>query len=90
MSFLKGQTLSLMEDLSNEVEIIKELADYRKVFEIIDSSVDKKIEYRWGRIGINLREATPYSSKNWWPNLFLGIILDNSDHKLKSFNNPSV
>jgi len=91
LTFLKGQCISMMEELDTIKSPISELFnDYRKIFNITDFPEKQIIEYRWGRIGLNLRSAHPTSSKNWWPNIFIGVLLDNNDHKLKPFSSPKV
>ena len=88
--FLKGQCISMMEDLALDVKINELFSNYRKMFNIIDFPSEQIIEYRWGRTGLNLSQSDPESSENWWPNIFIGVVLDNNDHKLKPFNGPKV
>lgn len=91
LTFLKGQCISMMEELASIKSPISELfSDYRKIFNITEFPEKQIIEYRWGRIGLNLRSANPISSKDWWPNIFTGVVIDNNDHKLKPFGGPKV
>lgn len=87
---LKGQCISLMEDLTTKQELRELFSLYRKMFNIEDFPEEQIIEYRWGRTGLNLRSAHPDTSKDWWPNIFIGVVLENKDHKLKPFNGPKV
>lgn len=38
---------------------------------------------RYGRIGIEF-------STNWQPSIFVGVVLNNSDHKLRNFDSPQL
>ena len=89
---LKGQCISMMDDLANDPDNkINELfTPFREMFSITDYPSKQTIEYHWGRIGLNLRQANSKSSKNWWPNIFIGVVIDNRDHKIEPFNGPKV
>lgn len=89
-SFLVGQCKSLMEDLDHNSGIKEMFSNYRSIYKISDDNSKHVIENRWGRIGLNLRYAQPNSSKSWWPNIFIGVVLDGTDHKLYPFDTPKV
>lgn len=73
---LEQKLKMMLSSLADEVNWEKEcpgIADF-----VSDYSV-QFVRKRWGRIGIEF-------SRSWNPSIFAGVILDNTDHKLRDFH----
>jgi hypothetical protein len=90
-AYVRGQAKTMFEDLlghSSFISLFNEMAIELKTGDF-DSNQD--IRYQWGRIGVNLKSGKYFDSSKWWPNIFVGCLLDNKDHKFNpTFSGPSV
>mgnify|MGYP003607953723 CR=1 FL=1 len=89
-AFVKGQCISMLEDFLLNSELTNRFEKMAQTMKTGSFDKQQNIEYRWGRIGINLRTADPQSAGQWWPNVFVGFVIDNKDHKLKASGAQAV
>lgn len=90
LTFLRGQCITMSEDFISHPELMSRFEHLALVTKADPFDVNQEIEYRWGRVGINLRQADSQTSSQWWPNVFAGVMIDNASHKLKNFNGPKI